>query len=152
MRIARVIQEDQRRHPKSFELVFENPQDKIDSTPAITVRSILPGFPFLAREAPLALPMPPREGDFVRFTVQKMGFIHPDNHKMKPVMHWHGGTAGNGFPVDVCQGKNLVIICGGMRLFPRLYALTKHVLHPPFVHSTMRCTSSTVRALSVVHL
>ncbi len=131
MRIARVIQETSDGTLKSFELVFENPKDKDHFYAHYNVGQFCQLSIFGKGEAPFGIANAAWEGDFVRFTVQKMGSFTQAIHKMKagdPI--GMRGPLGNGFPVNEWEGKNLVIIGGGCA-FSTLYALTKHVLHPP---------------------
>jgi NAD(P)H-flavin reductase len=131
MRIARVIQETNDGTLKSFELVFENPQDKDRFYASYNVGQFCQLSIFGKGEAPFGIANAAWEGDFVRFTVQKMGSFTQSIHKMKAGdAIGMRGPLGNGFPVDEWQGKSLVIIGGGCA-FSTLYALTKHVLHPP---------------------
>ncbi|MCK9246291.1 MAG: FAD/NAD(P)-binding protein [Anaerolineaceae bacterium] len=72
------------------------------------------------------------EGDFVRFTIQKMGSVTTALHALKAGdAIGIRGPLGNGFPLEDWKGKNLVIIGGGCA-FSTLYALTKHVHHQDY--------------------
>jgi sulfhydrogenase subunit gamma (sulfur reductase) len=80
-------------------------------------------------EAPFGIASAAWEGDFVRFTIQKLGTFTQAVHKMKAgEIIGMRGPLGNGFPLKDWERKSLVIIGGGCA-FSTLYALTKHIQH-----------------------
>ena len=115
---------------KTLELSFDNPQDAREFFAAF-----YPGqFCLLSvigkGESALGVASAAWEGDFVRFTAQKLGSVTNALHTLKPGDPLGmRGPLGNGFPLEEWKGKNLVIIGGG-RAFSTLYALTKHLHHP----------------------
>lgn len=130
MHIARAYYESNDHSLKTLELVFDR-----DSDCKEFFRNYNPGqfcqlSIFGKGEAPFGIASAAWEGDFVRFTIQKMGTFTQAVHRMKadaPI--GMRGPLGNGFPIDSWHGKNLVIIGGGCA-FSTLYALTKHIQHP----------------------
>lgn len=130
MHILRTYYESTDHSLKTLELSFDRPEDAKGF-----YRSYNPGqFCVLSLfgkgECALGIANAAWEGDFVRFTAQKMGSVTTALHQMKagdPI--GMRGPLGNGFPLDQWKGKNLVIIGGGCA-FSTLYALTKHLYHP----------------------
>lgn len=129
MHVLRSYYESTDRSLKTLELSFDEPQDSRSFFEAFN-----PGqFCLLSvagkGESALGVASASWEGDFVRFTAQKMGTVTKALHQLKagdPI--GLRGPLGNGFPLEDWQGKNLVIIGGGCA-FSTLYALTKHVHH-----------------------
>ncbi|MEA4811937.1 MAG: FAD/NAD(P)-binding protein [Anaerolineaceae bacterium] len=67
------------------------------------------------------------EGEFVRFTVQRMGVVTSALHQMQAGEALGiRGPLGNGFPLEEWKGKNLVFIGGGSA-FSTLYATVKEI-------------------------
>jgi len=101
---------------KTLELSFDNPQDS-----AAFFRKFNPGqfcqlSVFGKGESPIGVASAAWEGDFVRFTVQKMGAVTKALHKLQPGDPLGmRGPLGNGFPLEAWKGKNLVIIGAGLR-------------------------------------
>jgi len=130
MHVLHAYYESTDRTLKTLELSFDNPQDS-----AAFFRKFNPGqfcqlSVFGKGESPIGVASAAWEGDFVRFTVQKMGAVTKALHKLQPGdTLGMRGPLGNGFPLEAWKGKNLVIIGGGCA-FSTLYALTKHVQHP----------------------
>lgn len=130
MRVLRAYYESTDRSLKTLELSFENSEDR-----KAFFAKFNPGqFCLLSvagkGESALGVASAAWEGDFVRFTAQRMGTVTNALHALKagdPI--GMRGPLGNGFPLDDWKSKNLVIIGGGCA-FSTLYALTKHVHHP----------------------
>ena len=130
MRVLRAYYESTDRSLKTLELSFENSEDR-----NTFFAEFNPGqFCLLSvagkGESALGVASAAWEGDFVRFTAQRLGTDTNAPHALKagePI--GMRGPLGNGFPLDDWKGKNLVIIGGGCA-FSTLYALTKHVHHP----------------------
>ncbi len=130
MRVLRAYYESTDRSLKTLELSFENSEDR-----NTFFAEFNPGqFCLLSvagkGESALGVASAAWEGDFVRFTAQRIGTVTNALHALKagePI--GMRGPLGNGFPLDDWKGKNLVIIGGGCA-FSTLYALTKHVHHP----------------------
>jgi NAD(P)H-flavin reductase len=130
MRVLRAYYESTDRSLKTLELSFENHADR-----QAFFRKFNPGqfcqlSVFGKGESPLGVASAAWEGDFVRFTIQRMGSVTKALHELKPGdTLGMRGPLGNGFPLSEWKGKNLVIIGGGCA-FSTLYALTKHLQHP----------------------
>jgi NAD(P)H-flavin reductase len=130
MHIARAYFESNDHSLKTFELVFDHHKDCKEFFNKYNPGQFCQLSIFGKGEAPFGVASAAWEGEFVRFTVQKMGSFTQFIHTLKAgdAMGMRG-PLGNGFPLDDWQGKNLVIIGGGCA-FSTLYALTKHVHHP----------------------
>jgi sulfhydrogenase subunit gamma (sulfur reductase) len=130
MHILRSYYESTDHSLKTLELSFDNPEDARDFYKAYNPGQFCVLSVFGKGECALGIANAAWEGDFVRFTAQKMGSVTTALHQMNagdPI--GIRGPLGNGFPLDEWKGKNLVIIGGGCA-FSTLYALTKHLYHP----------------------
>ncbi|MFA5612256.1 MAG: hypothetical protein WDA04_05305, partial [Anaerolineaceae bacterium] len=129
MHVLRAYYESTDRSLKTLELSFDQAADS-----QAFFESFNPGqFCLLSvpgkGESALGVANAAWEGDFVRFTIQKMGSVTTALHALKAGdAIGIRGPLGNGFPLEDWKGKNLVIIGGGCA-FSTLYALTKHVHH-----------------------
>ena len=115
---------------KTVELSFDNPQDAREFFAAFNPGQFCLLSVIGKGESALGVASAAWEGDFVRFTAQKMGSVTTALHEVKagdPI--GMRGPLGNGFPLEDWKGKDLVIIGGGCA-FSTLYALTKHLHHP----------------------
>jgi len=115
---------------KSFELSFDNREDCDEFFKKFNPGQFCQLSIFGKGEAPFGIASAAWEGEFIRFTVQKLGTFTQQIHQLKagdPI--GMRGPLGNGFPIGNWKGKNLVIIGGGCA-FSTLYALTKHIQHP----------------------
>ena len=130
MHILRTYYESTDHSLKTLELSFDDPEEarefyRVYNPGQFCVLSL-----FGKGECALGIANAAWEGDFVRFTAQKMGSVTTALHQMQagdPI--GMRGPLGNGFPLNQWKGKNLVIIGGGCA-FSTLYALTKHLYHP----------------------
>jgi len=130
MHIARAYYESNDHSLKTFELVFDNVKDGETFFSTYNPGQFCQLSIFGKGEAPFGIASAAWEGDFVRFTVQKVGSFTKFIHTLKAGNSiGMRGPLGNGFPLNEWQGKNLVIIGGGCA-FSTLYALTKHIQHP----------------------
>jgi len=132
MRISRAYYESNDHSLKTFELDFLGASDCDYFFAHYNPGQFCQLSIFNKGEAPFGVASAAWEGKFVRFTVQKMGTFTQAIHRLK-VDDQIGmrGPLGNGFPLDMWRGKNLVIVGGGCA-FSTLYALTKHIQHPDF--------------------
>lgn len=129
MHVLHAYYESTDRSLKTLELSFDDPEDS-----RTFFEQFNPGqFCLLSvagkGESALGVASAAWEGEFVRFTAQKMGTVTKALHELKagdPI--GMRGPLGNGFPLEEWKGKNLVIIGGGCA-FSTLYALTKHIHH-----------------------
>ena len=130
MRVLRAYYESTDRSLKTLELSFENQADRVAFFQKFNPGQFCQLSVFGKGESPLGVASAAWEGDFVRFTIQRMGSVTKALHNLKPGdTLGMRGPLGNGFPLADWKGKNLVIIGGGCA-FSTLYALTKHVQHP----------------------
>lgn len=130
MHIYRAYYESNDHSLKTFELVFDNHEDRDKFFSEYNPGQFCQLSIFGKGEAPFGIASAAWEGDFVRFTVQKMGSFTKHIHTLEagePI--GMRGPLGNGFPLNEWKGKNIVIIGGGCA-FSTLYALTKHVYYP----------------------
>lgn len=130
MHIARAYYESNDHSLKTFELVFDKQEDCNAFFRAYNPGQFCQLSIFGKGEAPFGVASAGWEGEFVRFTVQKMGSFTRYIHNLKagdPI--GMRGPLGNGFPLEDWKGKTIVIVGGGCA-FSTLYALTKHVHHP----------------------
>jgi NAD(P)H-flavin reductase len=129
MHIVRAYYESNDRSLKTFELVFDHQKDCDQFFSNYKPGQFCQLSIFGKGEAPFGIASAAWEGEFVRFTVQKMGSFTKYIHTLQagdPI--GMRGPLGNGFPLEDWKGKNIVIIGGGCA-FSTLYALTKHVHH-----------------------
>lgn len=130
MHVLHAYYESTDRSLKTLELSFDNPQDARDFFAAFNPGQFCLLSVFGKGESALGVASAAWEGDFVRFTAQKMGSVTTALHELKPGDSLGmRGPLGNGFPLEDWKGKDLVIIGGGCA-FSTLYALTKHLHHP----------------------
>lgn len=130
MHVLRAYFESSDRSLKTLELSFDSHQDSISFFQKYNPGQFCQLSVFGKGESPLGIASAAWEGDFVRFTIQKMGSVTQALHKLTAGDSiGMRGPLGNGFPLGQWKGKDLVIIGGGCA-FSTLYALTKHVQHP----------------------
>jgi sulfhydrogenase subunit gamma (sulfur reductase) len=130
MRIARTVIETDDQSLKSFELAFERETDREEFFSKYQPGQFCQLSLFGKGEAPFGVASAAWEGDFVRFTINKIGVFTRAIHNMKvgdPI--GLRGPLGNWYPIEDWKGANIVIIVGGYA-FTTLYALTKHLLSP----------------------
>jgi len=130
MRIARTTVETDDEILKSFELAFDREADRKHFFSHYRPGQFCQLSIFGKGEAPFGVASAPSEGDFVRFTINKIGVFTRAIHKKNPgdVIGMRG-PLGNWFPVENYTGSNILIIGGGYA-FTTLYALAKHLLDP----------------------
>jgi len=130
MHIQRIIVETNDATLKSFELTFDQPEDRQKFFSKYNPGQFCQLSIFGKGEAPIGIASAAWEGDFVRFTVQKLGkFTTAIHHMQVGDAIGMRGPLGNGFPLDEWRGWNILVIGGGCA-FSTLYAMTKHILHP----------------------
>ncbi len=125
-RIERVTVETDDSMLKTFELAFLNPGDRgnFDFVPGQFCEVSV----FGKGEAPFGIASAPTEPGPLKFTVNKTGVLTSALHSMKAgdVLGLRG-PLGNGYPLELFEGHNLVIIGGGFA-FTTLRSLTVHLL------------------------
>lgn len=80
-------------------------------------------------EAPFGIASSPTEGDAIKFTVNKAGLVTTALHQLE-IGEEIGirGPLGNGYPVDLFEGHNIIIVGGGFA-FATLRSLLLYALH-----------------------
>ena len=112
MRIERITDEVDDRTIKSFDLTFKHPED---ATPfRYTPGQFCELSIFGQGEAPFGIASSPVEEGFLRFTVKQAGVVTSKLHTLKEGdIIGIRGPLGNTFPMQLMQGKNIVVIGGG---------------------------------------
>ena len=130
MYIARTAVETDDHSLKSFELVFRNNADRQQFFAGYRPGQFCQLSLFGKGEASFGVASAAWEGNFVRFTVNKIGAFTNAIHAMNPGDPiGMRGALGTWYPIEEWQGHDIVIIGGGYA-FTTLYALTKHLLDP----------------------
>jgi sulfhydrogenase subunit gamma (sulfur reductase) len=130
MYIARTAVETDDHSLKSFELVFRNDADRQQFFSGYRPGQFCQLSLFGQGEASFGVASAAWEGNFVRFTVNKIGAFTHAIHGMNPGDPiGMRGALGTWYPIEEWQGHDIVIIGGGYA-FTTLYALTKHLLDP----------------------
>ena len=126
VRIVRTRVETDDNMLKTFELVFANEEDGADF-------DFRPGqfceiSVFSKGEAPFGIASSPTEAGPLKFTVNRVGVLTTALHSMaEGSILGLRGPLGNGYPLDVFEGHNVVIIGGGFA-FTTLRSLTVYML------------------------
>lgn len=130
MYIARTIVETGDQSLKTLELIFRNDLDREQFFAGYRPGQFCQLSIFGKGEASFGVASAAWEGNFVRFTINKIGAFTRAIHRMRPGDPiGMRGALGTWYPIEECKGSNLVIIGGGYA-FTTLYALTKHLLDP----------------------
>jgi len=128
MRILRIVDEVDDRTIKSFDLAFEASQDA--ERFAFTPGQFCELSVFGAGEAPFGIASSPTEEGFVRFTIKEAGVVTRKLHSLtEGATIGLRGPLGNHFPLDLMEGKDVVVIGGGFA-FTTLRSLIVYLLHP----------------------
>jgi NAD(P)H-flavin reductase len=115
---------------KSFELTFEREEDHARFFSEYRPGQFCQLSIFGKGEAPFGVASATWEGDFVRFTANRIGLFTRALHEMRAGDSIGvRGPLGNWYPIEKWRDQNIVVIGGGYA-FTTLYALTKHLLHP----------------------
>ena len=81
-------------------------------------------------EAPFGIASSPTEKGFLKFTINKAGVLTTALHHVEEGAEVGiRGPLGNGYPMDLFEGKNILIIGGGFA-FTTLRSLIVHLTHP----------------------
>ncbi len=81
-------------------------------------------------EAPFGIASSPLEGGSLKFTINKAGVVTTALHHLEEGSEIGiRGPLGNGYPIDLFGGKNLLVIGGGFA-FTTLRSLVAYYLHP----------------------
>ncbi|MHA1383558.1 MAG: FAD/NAD(P)-binding protein [Candidatus Helarchaeota archaeon] len=126
--ITKIIQENDINDLKTFRLEFQNPEDakKYNHIPGQFGELTVFGF----GECPIGIASSPTDGDYIEFTVKKVGVVTTALHEMKEgEIIGLRGPFGNGWPLESLKGSHILIIGGGFA-FTTLRALIRYMLHP----------------------
>ncbi|MBM4308338.1 MAG: heterodisulfide reductase subunit F [Deltaproteobacteria bacterium] len=113
---------------RTLELTFRHPEDeeKFRYVPGQFCELSALG----KGEAPFGIASSPTEKGSLKFTINKAGLVTTELHHVEEGSEIGiRGPLGNGYPIDLFQGKNLVIIGGGFA-FTTLRSLIAYFLHP----------------------
>lgn len=121
--IERAYFESSDRSLKTFDI---KPEGEVpEFVPGQFCEISIPGY----GESPFGIATSPTERDFLRFTVNKVGFVTNKLHEL-PEGSIVGirGPLGNGYPVEKFKNSNVVIVGGGFA-FTTLRSLLVFMLH-----------------------
>jgi sulfhydrogenase subunit gamma (sulfur reductase) len=125
-RIERITTENEARDIKTFDLSFVNNEDRDNFLflPGQFAELSLLGF----GECPIGIASSPTEVGHLLFTVKRTGFVTKHLHRAE-VGDTIGirGPFGNSYPLDLMEGKNVLIIGGGFA-FTTLRATAMYML------------------------
>lgn len=126
--IQKITVENETRDLKTFELVFRDDADRDRfkfRCGQFAELSVLG-----AGESPIGIASSPMEGEYVQFTIKKMGVVTSTLHSLEEgAAIGLRGPYGNGFPMEALEGSNIVIVGGGFA-FTTLRSLIGYMLHP----------------------
>ena len=126
--IQRITDENEARDIKTFQVAFcdEKVGEAFRFTCGQFAELSLWGF----GECPIGIASSPMDREYVQFTVKRTGLVTTALHNRE-----EGSTVGirgpygNGFPMQMMEGSNVVIVAGGFA-FTTLRSLTNYILHP----------------------
>ena len=127
VRVEKITVENDAKDLKTFDLSF------VDAA-ARTAFEFIPGqFGFLSimgtGEAPFGIASAPSE-EFIKYTVKRVGGFTTALHELEPgTVIGMRGPWGNSYPLDLMQGKDVVIVSGGFS-FTTLRSTIVHLLDP----------------------
>jgi NAD(P)H-flavin reductase len=126
--IRKITVENEARDIKTFELVF---RDKADREAFAFRCGQFAELSLLgAGECPIGIASSPMDEDFVQFTVKRTGVVTGVLHSSEEgAAMGVRGPYGNGFPMELLEGSNVVIVAGGFA-FTTLRSLINYILHP----------------------
>ncbi len=126
MNDKKIITEDPARTLRTYDLTFVNPEDKAKF-------SYMPGqfceFSILGKgESPFGIASSPTEKDYLRFTVNRTGYVTNEIHYLQEGDEVGiRGPLGNWYPAEKFKGDNILIIGGGFA-FTTLRSLIVYLL------------------------
>lgn len=125
MRVEKIITETEDGNIKTFNLASINKGDEFSFLPGQFAQLSI----FGKGEAPFGIASTPTQPEYLQFTVNKVGVLTTALHNLEEgEIIGVRGPFGNGFPLEVLEGKNMVIIGGGFA-FTTLRSLTNYMLH-----------------------
>ena len=126
--IIKTIDENDAKDIRTFRLKFSDPEAR----EAFSFRAgqFAELSLFGVGECPIGIASSPMEKEYVEFTVKRMGVMTTALHSLE-TGDYVGvrGPYGNGFPLEMMEGTNIVVVAGGFA-FTTLRSLTNYILHP----------------------
>jgi len=126
--IQRITDENEARDIKTFQVAFcdEKVRDTFRYTCGQFAELSLWGF----GECPIGIASSPMDQGHLQFTVKRTGVVTSALHNCEEgATLGIRGPYGNGFPMQMMEGGNVVIVAGGFA-FTTLRSLTNYILHP----------------------
>jgi len=130
--IQRITDENEARDIKTFQVAFcdEKVGEAFRFTCGQFAELSLWGF----GECPIGIASSPMDREYVQFTVKRTGLVTTALHNREEgATVGIRGPYGNGFPMQMMEGSNVVIVAGGFA-FTTLRSLTNYILHPDNRH------------------
>jgi len=130
--IQRITDENEARDIKTFQVAFCD--EKVGEAFRFTCGQFAELSLWGVGECPIGIASSPMDREYVQFTVKRTGLVTTALHNRE-----EGSTVGirgpygNGFPVQMMEGSNVVIVAGGFA-FTTLRSLTNYILHPDNRH------------------
>ena len=125
--IRKIIVENDARDIKTFELAFREGAN--GNSFGFTCGQFAELSVLGVGECPIGVASSPMETDHVQFTVKRMGVVSSALHICEEgETIGLRGPYGNGFPMGMLEGSNVVIVAGGFA-FSTLRSLTNFILH-----------------------
>jgi len=125
--IRKITTETAAKDIKTFELEFCNEEDveRFDYVCGQFAEISVLG----AGESPIGIASSPMDRGILQFTIKRAGVVTTELHLSQEGRRIGvRGPYGNGFPMDLLEGSNLVVIGGGFA-FTTLRSLTWYILH-----------------------
>ncbi len=130
--IQRITDENEARDIKTFQVAFcdQKVGEAFRFTCGQFAELSLWGF----GECPIGIASSPMDREYVQFTVKRTGLVTTALHNREEGSTLGiRGPYGNGFPMQMMEGSNVVIVAGGFA-FTTLRSLTNYILHPDNRH------------------
>jgi len=130
--IQRITDENEARDIKTFQVAFCD--GKVGEAFRFTCGQFAELSLWGFGECPIGIASSPMDHEYVQFTVKRTGLVTTALHNRE-----EGSTVGirgpygNGFPMQMMEGSNVVIVAGGFA-FTTLRSLTNYILHPDNRH------------------
>ncbi len=126
MKVEKILTEDPAKSLRTYDLTFVNPEDKEKF-------KYMPGqfceFSIFGKgESPFGIASSPTEKDFLRFTVNRTGYVTNEIHYLQEGDEVGiRGPLGNWYPVEKMKGHDVLIVGGGFA-FTTLRSLLIYLL------------------------
>ena len=128
MDIERITDENEACDIKTFDLTFQEQQDR--EAFSYTCGQFAELSLWGVGESPIGIASSPMDKDNIQFTVKRMGVVTTALHNCEQGYSVGvRGPYGNGFPMARLEHSNIVVVAGGFA-FTTLRSLTNYILHP----------------------